>query len=818
MTGRRVLGGAIAVTALVLLVGRWSASLYTEHRWYASLAAHEVWRAKVATIATLTVSSFLIASLFAFVNLYAVRHSVFSLVLPRRLANIEIGEEVPNRYLFAAVVLLSVVMGAVLTISSDHWHEALLATIGRPFGEADPYFGADLGFFVYWLPFETALHVWSIIVLVCVTGLVIALYALTPSLRWERGTLYVSAYVRRHFTILGAVLLCILAWSYRLGMYRLLTFGGGQPGVFTSVDHRLVPAMLLLAVVTVCAAVVVAWAGWTGQMRLAFGAVSTVLVLSLASRTVAPLIMRRSMDPAARAKLEYPYVATRLNFTRRAYGVDRMHAELLGSGFSSAANAAPRVAIWDGATLARAAERLPRVRVVGDRAAWQQTPTGMNALLVERGSEGNPDGRELWSVGKFDPATADERGLPVRVPGIAGMADEIVLSEPAVYDSAPSYNVLSDSLRQLAGVELVSTRSRLMYAWSLQNFRLLFGELPPNRPVMVQRRAARERVEALVPFFEQGSEVVPVITGDTLYWVIELYAASSSYPLSQRFTVLGAERSYLQHAATALIHAASGRVSFIVATAPDPVTMSWVAQFPDLFKAPSTLSPALRALLPPLTDGARTQALAFAAAGFRGDSLEVKKFATPDGADSSAASREPAHVVLPALGGVSLVWPLLDSTERVRGVVAAAGGATRGTSWLPIASDGKRWGAVVDLLRMADSAQHENGTVRAQLRVVPFAERALYVQPIYQWRPGATPSLSRVIAFVGDSVRVGTTLAAALGTTSPDRPRTPASTLDTHLRADSLYRAMREALGRGDWVAFGQAFDALGLVLRVARP
>src|SRR5665647_1070590 len=222
VTGRRVFGGAIAVTALVLLLGRWSASLYTEHRWYASLGAQDVWRAQVATTATLTVVSFALAALFAFVNLYAVRQSVVSLVLPRRIANIEIGEEVPGRYLLAAVVALSVLMGGLLTFSSDHWYEALLASVGKPFGEADPYFGADLGFFVYWLPFETAIHVWSVIVLVSVTGLVVALYALTPSLRWDRGTLYVSAYVRRHFTMLGAVLLLVLAWSYRLGMYRLL--------------------------------------------------------------------------------------------------------------------------------------------------------------------------------------------------------------------------------------------------------------------------------------------------------------------------------------------------------------------------------------------------------------------------------------------------------------------------------------------------------------------------------------------------------------------------------------------------------------------
>ena len=32
---------------------------------------------------------------------------------------------------------------------------------GISFGESDPYFGADLGFFVYWLPVELTLYGWA---------------------------------------------------------------------------------------------------------------------------------------------------------------------------------------------------------------------------------------------------------------------------------------------------------------------------------------------------------------------------------------------------------------------------------------------------------------------------------------------------------------------------------------------------------------------------------------------------------------------------------------------------------------------------------
>jgi hypothetical protein len=218
-------------------------------------------------------------------------------------------------------------------------------------------------------------------------------------------------------------------------------------------------------------------------------------------------------------------------------------------------------------------------------------------------------------------------------------------------------------------------------------------------------------------------------------------------------------------------------------------------------------------MLPPLADAARTQAIAFAVAGFRGDSLEIRHFATLDGADSAAA-REPTHAAIPALGGITYLWPLLDSADRVRGVVAATGGAIRATSWVPVASDGNRWGTVVDHLRTADTAVHETALVKHSLRVVPVTGRPMYVQPTFQLRPGATPTLVRVATFFGDSVQVGPTLAASLGLARVATSE-PVRNADLRLRADSLYRVMRDALAHGDWATFGRAFDALGLALRV---
>ena len=230
-----------------------------------------------------------------------------------------------------------------------------------------------------------------------------------------------------------------------------------------------------------------------------------------------------------------------------------------------------------------------------------------------------------------------------------------------------------------------------------------------------------------------------------------------------------------------------------------------MTRFPDLFRA--RFPRAVVTVLPPLVDHARAQALAFAAAGLR-NNTERRHFAVPDGADSSVA-REPTRAAIPGLGGVAALWTLLDSTDRVSGVVAAPGGSNRTTIWMPLTNGGQRWGTVVDRLRAADTALHETGAARAPLRVLPVASSALYVQPAFIARPGASPTLAHVAVLMSDTVRIGGSFAAAVGAQPPPRPL-PNAPADLRARADSLYRVMREALARGDWSNFGRAFDALG--------
>ena len=827
MTPRRWLLLALAAAAVLILAGRAVARAYVDYEWFASLGAAELWRTRAMAVAVLRVASGLAAGAFVFANLYAVRRSVVSLVLPRRVANLEIPQEVSGRWLLAAVIALSLVFGALLSLPQDDWTSFLLARGGVPFGESDPYFNQDLGFFVYWLPFETALHTWTLISILIVAAIVLFLYALTPSLRWDRGTLYVSAYVRRHVMVLAGVLLLMLAWSYRLDMYTLLLQGSGTDGAFTYVDHVVgIPGSLVLAIATLGTALVVVIFGWRGQLRVAGAAIVAVLVLSLVVRQGAPWFATRGVaDPALR---ERPYAATRAGYTRRAFALDHVVVDDSGRGvaFAALGDAARSASSWDAAALVHAAEGARPVDVRLGEIGWRATRFGLEALVPEHplrpaGSttEGVP-----WKLARVLAWTADDRGAPVRVDESgAPTSDDASLGIPLVHDSAAGYVVVDDTTDRIPGASLGSWSDRLAHAWSFQRPALLSGDLPPHAK-LVMRRDLRGRVETLLPFFAQSSAITPLVVADSLLWVIDLYSASGYYPLSRDEMIAGDHRSYWHHAATAVVVAATGRVAVVPDSTLDPMATTWVRRFPELFTTWRALPLGTRAALPPAIDELRAQALALARYGTRANSDVPRHRPTADGADPLASGPDVPFVTADG-SATAVALPLVtDRTDDVRGALVGVGGERRRTVWLAAAGDSARWSLVLDRLRAGEGTlvPAEAPVMRGPVRLVPMTDgRGAFVQSAYAWHAAGGATLQRVAALAGDSVRTGATFgelagaAAGSGAGARSAPL-PAGDLPTQVRA--LYQAMRDALRRGDWVAFGQAFDALGRIAPARKP
>jgi uncharacterized membrane protein (UPF0182 family) len=506
VTPRRRLLIGVVIAAALLVAGRALSTFYADYTWYGAMGAIPLWNERVGDLLLIYGIGSVIAVFVAFVNLSALGRSIGTLTLPRRLANVEFGEAVPRKYLDRFAFVLSVAIAAALTPALPSWTSLALARLGISFRESDPYFQHDLAFYTTWLPFEKSLYSWTMLLIVSVSIVVMALYSLTPGLRWERAGIRMSARVRRHLSVLAALLLLITMWSYRLESYDLMIRGGGEGGVFSYVDHKwLLPGLLLLWIATAAAAITVLLSGWTGQLRTSFIAVTVIVVLSISVQEIVPLVVRRFTPKETQLVRERPYATTRAEFTRRAYDLNASSLEALRTSAVSAA---------------------------------------------------------LDTV-------------PTTIPGELGARRDSL-----VYPGAHGLVVVADPQLDVAGQRLGDGISRLAYAWAYQSFDLMSDSIP-RRARLITVRDVRNRIRALVPVFAQGSMVEPLFHADTLYWKLELYSASSNYPLSQHYVLAGEERSYFKRAATALVNARTARVMIAADPSPDPISLAWMTAFPN---------------------------------------------------------------------------------------------------------------------------------------------------------------------------------------------------------------------------------------------
>jgi len=583
-----------------------------------------------------------------------------------------------------------------------------------------------------------------------------------------------------------------------------------------------------MSIATVAAAFVLLFFGWTGQLRVAVTALGALLVVAFGAREIAPVIARH-FAPVADADLrERPYRQVRVDYTRRAYALD--HIERSDSlVFPSADAAAVTVPVWDPLPLEQSLERGHDVEGTARGVGWAATPLGLTAVVVTGPSQegelldaaGSPAApREAsWSATRVRASMADDNGDPVLgAPGTSTAARP--LPSVLVYDSVPGYALVLDSTGTIAAPALDNGADRIVQAWSQQNLRLLSLDRPGVR--VLTRRSVQERIDAVAPFFVQGTSILPVVADDSLYWTVGLYDASADYPLSKRVTVGDDEYGLVRHAATAIVNAHTGRVLLLADVTVGPIAQTWMREFPSMFATPDRMSAALLAALPPPIDGVRIQADLLARFGLSGDSSWMGHLPWNGGADSVLRDGS-ALLFATARGRVGCSQAVLDSTDRLAGAVLGTGGRAGTVYWIPLQPHGPRWNSLLDEMQHAlDSTAtipRDARLRRGEVRVIPLAHGLALVQPAYVWKADVPPSLARIAVSRDTLVTTGRTLAEALGVAAaPPVDTTPLTPGDFRARVRELYDQMHAALQRGDWVAFGRAYDALGQLLRKPVP
>jgi hypothetical protein len=295
---------------------------------------------------------------------------------------------------------------------------------------------------------------------------------------------------------------------------------------------------------------------------------------------------------------------------------------------------------------------------------------------------------------------------------------------------------------------------------------------------------------------------------------------SSWYPLSQELRLGEQPVRYLRHAAVALVNAHTGDITAVPDHDPDPVTSAWMRRFPAIFTDAAALEPDLLRRLPIRIDGVLVAASAFAQVGVRGE-FQGPAHLPRALADTLATLASLAPYVDGRSATLQLALPLLDASDRLRGVMTSSGGARYQPRWHQLDPLGSHWQVIVERLQHAGDSLRASvrNTRQAQgpVRVMPTSDGVYAMQTSYVLRADRTPQVLFVSLLRGDSATVATTVPGAAGLPVPVVTTAPVTPEEFRDRVQSLYEAMREALRRGDWSAFGLAYEALGRLLRTPR-
>jgi len=154
-----------------------------------------------------------------------------------------------------------------------------------------------------------------------------------------------------------------------------------------------------------------------------------------------------------------------------------------------------------------------------------------------------------------------------------------------VFPGASGPAIVPDAAMIIRAPRLGSGTARLMHAWSEQNPHLLSGDLKSS-DAFVRIRDVRARVAAIAPIFAMSGTIGAIPTSRGILWLVDLYSASQTYPLSAPHQLYKSRITYRHHIATAYVSGGTAATVIVPDSILDPVARAWFESHPGRYIAP----------------------------------------------------------------------------------------------------------------------------------------------------------------------------------------------------------------------------------------
>ena len=632
----------IAIVIFIALMGIGAlASLYTDWLWFNSLQFKTVfWRMIRARFAA-GVFFGAQALLLVGINLWiAGRFTQQALRLDSPWKEGEMPGEalLRSRYSYlAAATALILFMAHIGAGQGLSW---LRYTNSQPFGVTDPIFGRDVGFYVFSLPlyqFMVNFLLGGLIAIGLVVGLI---YIAGGGIRLQER-IEILPQPRAHLSVLGGLLMLVIAWNYRLKIYELL-YSQGQIAFGASYVDVIIERWAYWLLVFICLGAAALFFMNTRRLGARLPLLGTGLLVggSIVVGTIpATLVQKLVVEPSELAR-ETPYIQHNIQATRHAFGLDRIEEhpfeateDLTWADIEANPLTIRNVRIWDERPLARTYQQVQEIRsyyvfpdIDVDRytidGVYRQVMLAAREMVTSRlpAQASNWVNKRLkythgYGVALSPVNQVTPEGLPtllvkdippVSVPGLEIERPEIYYGEWTAgyvlvktstqeFDYPKGDDNEFTTYQGTGGVSIGGFFDRLAFAVRFSDINLLLSNYITDESRIMFQRQIRQRVSKIAPFLQYDHDPYLVVAAGKLYWIIDAYTTTDMYPYSTRG---GRDNiNYIRNSVKVVVDIYNGSVSFYRMDLQDPLVDAYAKIFPDLFRDLKEIPQELRAHL-----------------------------------------------------------------------------------------------------------------------------------------------------------------------------------------------------------------------------
>ena len=468
--------------------------------------------------------------------------------------------------------------------ASAQWETTWMWINGVKTDTNDPQFGMDTGFYLFAMPFYSALLGFvSAVLLICLLMTAIVAY-LYGSVRIGQRELRISKAARIQLAVVAGLYLLVQGASIWLDRYKTMVEQGNLitgPG-YTGVN-AVIPGQTILSIAAVIVAILFFITAFIGRWRYPLIATGLLLVSAIVLGAAYPWIVNTVQVKPNELGLERTYYQRNIDATQEAYGVSGLEKTDFTANTTAEAgqlrqdaDTTASIRIMDPAIISPTVKQLEQYRpyyqfqdpldvdryqidgesqdtVVSVRElnleelgspTWQNTTvvyTHGYGIVAAKGNARTPDGEPVFlergipSTGTlttedFQPRIYfGEHSPQYSIVGARKDADPVELDYPRGTDGASEtkYTYTGDG-----GPKIGDFFTKLIYALKFQSEQILFSDNVNEKSQILYDRDPLTRVKKAAPYLELDNDPYPSVVDGRIVWIVDGYTTASTYPYS----------------------------------------------------------------------------------------------------------------------------------------------------------------------------------------------------------------------------------------------------------------------------------------------